>query len=128
MKPASARTGVLGAALCVLIGACSGDTGHEAERRAETSPATGKAIYDTRCAPCHGMDGAGDGPAAAAITPKPRNFRDADFWKARTVAQLHLAVKDGRPGTLMPPFEGVVSDAEIDDVVRYLQTFRPASP
>jgi mono/diheme cytochrome c family protein len=44
------------------------------------------------------------------------------------VAQLHLAVKEGRPGTLMPPFEGVVSDAEIDDVVGYLQTFRPASP
>ena len=125
---ASARVGVFGAALCVLVGACGGDAGRPEARRAEASPASGKGIYVTRCAPCHGMDGAGDGPAAAAITPKPRNFRDADFWKTRTVAQLHLAVKEGRPGTLMPPFEGVVSDAEIDDVVGYLQTFRPASP
>jgi mono/diheme cytochrome c family protein len=125
---ASARVGVFGATLCVLVGACGGDAGQPEARRLEASPGSGKGIYITRCAPCHGMDGAGDGPAAAAITPKPRNFRDADFWKARTVAQLHLAVKEGRPGTLMPPFEGVVSDAEIDDVVGYLQTFRPASP
>jgi len=88
----------------------------------------GKAIYDTRCSPCHGMDGAGDGPAAAAITPKPRNFRDRDFWSGRTDTQLHAVVKEGRPGTLMPPFEGVVSDAEIDAVVAYLRTFRPAAP
>jgi mono/diheme cytochrome c family protein len=120
--------GFLGVALCVLVGACGSDAGHHEERRAEASPARGKAIFDTRCAPCHGMDGAGDGPAAAAITPKPRNFRDADFWKARTVAQLRLAVKEGRPGTLMPPFEGVLSDPEMDHVVAYLQTFRPASP
>lgn len=130
---ASARAGrrtavFFGAALCVVAGACGGDPSHQEERRVEAPSAGGKAIYDTRCSPCHGMDGAGDGPAAAAITPKPRNFRDPDFWKGRTKAQLHLVVKEGRPGTLMPPFEGVVSDAEIEDVVEYLHTFRPVAP
>jgi mono/diheme cytochrome c family protein len=120
---------LLAIALCVLAYACGGDAGQHAEQQAHAAPAAdGKAIYDTRCSPCHGMDGAGDGPAAAAITPKPRNFRDGEFWKARTDAQLHAVVKDGRPGTLMPPFEGVVSDAEIDAIVAYLRTFRPAAP
>jgi mono/diheme cytochrome c family protein len=88
----------------------------------------GKDVYEIRCAPCHGANGAGDGPAAAALNPRPRNFRDADFWKGRTVQQLRLVVKQGRPGTLMTPFEGVLSDAEIDAVVAYVQAFRPPAP
>ncbi len=86
----------------------------------------GREVYETRCAPCHGSDGKGDGPAAAAITPPPRNFRDPSFWNGRTAQQLTVTVKDGRPGTLMQPFKGVLSDAEIADVVAYVETFRPA--
>jgi mono/diheme cytochrome c family protein len=87
--------------------------------------ANGKALYELRCAPCHGNDGRGDGPAAQAITPKPRNFRDAAFWKGTTREQILTVVRDGRPQTLMAGFQGVLSDAEIDDVIAYLQSFRP---
>ena len=48
------------------------------------------------------------------------------FWKGRTREQLRLVVEQGKPGTLMAPFEGALTSAEIDDVVAYLQTFRPA--
>lgn len=95
---------------------------------AATDAAKGKATYETRCSPCHGVEGGGDGPAAAAIVPKPRNFRDPQFWTGRTAVQLRLVVKQGRPGTLMAPFEGVLSNDEIDDVVAYIQTFRPKNP
>src|SRR5437763_310034 len=71
-------------------------------------------------------EGGGDGPAAAAIEPRPRNCRDPAFWKGRTREQLRLVVEQGKPGTLMAPFEGALSPAEIDDVVAYLQSFRPA--
>jgi cytochrome c553 len=87
--------------------------------------ADGAAVYEIRCAPCHGAGGAGDGPAAAAIVPKPRNFRDPGFWRARTRTQLRLTVEQGRPGTLMSPFKGVLSDEEIDAVVRHVESFRP---
>jgi mono/diheme cytochrome c family protein len=99
--------------------------GREAAPAAPQDAARGKSVYETRCAACHGTEGGGDGPAAAAITPKPRNFRDPEFWRGRTAAQLKLVVKQGRPGTLMAPFEGILSDAEIDDVVAYIQSFRP---
>ena len=88
----------------------------------------GKVTYEQRCAPCHGSDGKGDGPAAAALTPPPRNFRDPAFWKDRTADQIRQTVLQGRPGTLMAPFKGVLSAEEIDDVVAYLQSFRPAAP
>jgi mono/diheme cytochrome c family protein len=96
--------------------------GSGAERVVET---VGRRLYLERCAPCHGERGDGDGPAAAAIEPKPQNFRDAAFWKGRTTAQLRQAVRQGKPGTLMAPFEGVLSDEEIDAVVAYLAQFRP---
>jgi mono/diheme cytochrome c family protein len=86
----------------------------------------GRAVFEIRCAPCHGSSGGGDGPAAAALEPKPRNFRDPGFWRGRTRTSLRLTVEQGRPGTMMSPFKGVLSDAEIDGVVRYVESFRPA--
>jgi high-affinity iron transporter len=112
------RWWALGGGLCVLgIGAAHAE---EASR--------GRIVYVTRCAPCHGPQGAGDGPAAAAITPKPRNFREPEFWNGRTRAQLLVVVRDGRPGTMMAPFAGVLSDADIEGVVDYLEAFRPRGP
>jgi mono/diheme cytochrome c family protein len=33
-------------------------------------------IFATRCTPCHGERGRGDGPASAGLVPKPRDFSD----------------------------------------------------
>ena len=115
------------AAVALVLSACGGDAGAPAPAAAPVRDAArGQSVFDLRCAPCHGTGGGGDGPAAVAITPKPRNFRDAEFWKGRTGPQLRLVVRQGKPGTLMPPFEGVLSEAEIDDVVAYMEHFRPA--
>ena len=43
------------------------------------SIAEGKKTFQTYCAACHGEKGKGDGPAAAALTPKPRNYTDTAF-------------------------------------------------
>jgi mono/diheme cytochrome c family protein len=111
----------------VALPACGREPQREAAAPA-SAPVTarGQPLYEIRCAPCHGVGGGGDGPAAAGIDPKPRNFRDPAFWKGRSAEQLRLVVRQGRPGSLMPPFEGLLSDAEIDDVVAYVQSFRPA--
>lgn len=45
-------------------------------------------IYTTYCATCHGAKGAGDGAAAAALTPKPRTFADGKWQKS--VSDDHL--------------------------------------
>ncbi len=90
----------------------------------------GKAVYQKWCAGCHGETGAGDGPAAATMLPRPRNFTGA-VYKIRTTASgqlptdadLERAVAEGLPGTAMPPWRGRLSDAERRDVVAYLKTF-----
>ena len=35
--------------------------------------ARGKDLFGSNCSSCHGAAGAGDGPSAATMTPKPRN-------------------------------------------------------
>src|SRR5438093_10035008 len=37
----------------------------------------GKKIYFRKCVWCHGVDGAGDGPGADRLWPRPRNFTQA---------------------------------------------------
>jgi mono/diheme cytochrome c family protein len=39
-----------------------------------TSPASGKEMYNTYCAVCHGMDGKGGGPAAEALKVPPTDL------------------------------------------------------
>lgn len=60
-------------------GAAPGGTAAVAEARQ---------IFDTRCATCHGPEGRGDGPGSAGLSPKPRNFQDAD-WQA-SVSDAHI--------------------------------------
>src|SRR5438874_1615518 len=90
----------------------------------------GKAVYAKWCAGCHGDTGAGDGPAAAAMVPRPRNFTGA-VYKIRTTASGQLptdadlmrAIDEGLPGSAMPAWKGRLSDAERRDVIAYIKTF-----
>ena len=38
------------------------------------SPVNGKAMFDVYCTPCHGKEGKGDGPAAAALKKPPADL------------------------------------------------------
>jgi len=39
-----------------------------------TTPSSGKQMYVSYCAPCHGMDGRGQGPAASALKTPPADL------------------------------------------------------
>lgn len=47
-----------------------------------TSNAEAREIYRVRCMTCHGADGTGSGPGAAALDPKPRNYADPAWQQA----------------------------------------------
>jgi mono/diheme cytochrome c family protein len=70
----------------------------EPPKPAEPAPVateTAADVFKNRCTPCHGANGLGDGPAAAALNPKPRNYTDAAWQKSVTDDQLKKTILYG---------------------------------
>lgn len=51
-----------------------------------------RAVYDNRCAPCHGTTGAGDGPQAATTKPRPQRLTDPIWQSNVTNARLSRVI------------------------------------
>ncbi|MBI4592625.1 MAG: c-type cytochrome, partial [Candidatus Rokubacteria bacterium] len=90
--------------------------------------AAGKAVYELKCAGCHGEKGDGKGPAAELLDPRPRDFTTG-VYKIRTTAtkiptdqDLLRVITDGMPGTSMPPWK-VLSEKDRWNLVAYIKTF-----
>ena len=56
-----------------------------------TSPASGKEMFVTYCAVCHGADGRGAGPAAAALKTQPANLTQLTAKNNGKYPDLHVA-------------------------------------
>jgi mono/diheme cytochrome c family protein len=89
--------------------------------------AGGYSLYRTHCLHCHGVSGAGDGPTAAFLYPRPRDYRKGLFKFTSTAtgakptrADLRKTVEYGLHGTSMPAFDPLMSPAEIEQVLDYL--------
>jgi len=66
-----------------------------AESDSALAAATAKTTFNAKCVVCHGSVGLGDGPGAAALTPKPRAFADAAWQGAVTDEQIAKAIVEG---------------------------------
>lgn len=84
----------------------------------------GKTIYDTNCAACHGVSGDGAGPAAVALTPKPRNFVQGQFKYGGDDASLTKTVQNGVKNTAMPAWKDSVNPEQTKAVIAYLKAFK----
>lgn len=104
-----------------------------AEAQAAGDAAQGKAVYEKKCALCHGDKGDGAGPGAPLLDPRPRDFtkgkykiRSSASGQAPTDADLFRIIAEGMPGTSMPGWKAL---AEKDrwNLVAYLKTFAPTA-
>lgn len=51
--------------------------------------------FETLCSTCHGKNGTGDGPAAATLDPKPRNYTDKAWQASVTDDQIKKIILEG---------------------------------
>lgn len=90
----------------------------------------GKKIYNFRCSPCHGFGGAGDGPAAMILDPRPRDFtrglfkfKTTPFGEVVWEGDLFRTISRGIPRTAMPSWKNILSEEERWQVIAFVKTF-----
>jgi mono/diheme cytochrome c family protein len=120
MKSLVTGTLILAVAAAASAGAKKGGASKAAQI------AEGRTVFEANCAACHGPSGMGDGPAAAALDPKPRNLTDAAYMKTRSEAALRKVIAEGGQSSGLSPvmvgWQGTLTPAQIDAVLAYVQS------
>ena len=94
--------------------------------------AKGRPLYQQYCSMCHGAQGKGNGPAAAAMKPRPRDHTESAYMNTLSDDHLMRVLADGGQAVnrspLMPGWKGTLTPAQMRDVIAYLRTLAaPAS-
>jgi len=89
--------------------------------------AMGQATYHTTCAPCHGEKGKGDGPAAAALNPKPRDHSNGAYMDKLTNDHLFKVITQGGAAFGYPtmPAQPTLKDDTVKNVIAYVRSLSP---
>jgi mono/diheme cytochrome c family protein len=86
----------------------------------------GKAKFQQFCATCHGPAGAGDGPASAALRPKPRPLGDAEWQASVDDDYLRKVITEGGAAVglspMMTPWGHTLKGDDLENVVAYVRS------
>jgi FTR1 family protein len=82
----------------------------------------GQRLYQENCGSCHGISGMGDGPAAAALRPRPPAIGSAAVAAIVSPAMVFRKMSIGVTGTAMPPFATTLTAEQRWNVVAYLSS------
>lgn len=95
-----------------------GDAGH------------GQQLYVQNCASCHGAGGKGDGPASAALNPKPADHTNKATIGNRSDEELSNIIKMGGGIVGKPTMIGFpqLSEKDLNDLVAHLRIISGSEP
>jgi mono/diheme cytochrome c family protein len=82
----------------------------------------GKDLFTTNCVSCHGTEGKGDGVAAVALNPAPRNFLNNEGWtKGTDFPSMYTTIQKGIIGTGMIGYDFLPIEDRIA-LIHYIRT------
>ncbi len=85
----------------------------------------GQADYQLYCAPCHGPEGRGDGPAALA-DPKPADHSDPEYMATLSDKQVYCVIQNGGvalgKSPLMVGWGSVLNEEQLRDVLAFVRS------
>ena len=88
--------------------------------RASLAQNSGADTFKAKCLMCHGADGLGNTQMGKALGVMPYNAPDVKALKDPDLAAI---IKNGK-NNKMPAFGGQLTDAQINDVVKYIHTLQ----
>jgi mono/diheme cytochrome c family protein len=85
----------------------------------------GNALFAKYCAACHGPSGKGDGAAAAALNPKPKDLTDKAYVAGLKDDYLFTLIQKGGAAVgkspLVPAFGAQLKEGDIKDVIAFVR-------
>jgi len=99
-----------------------------ADQKASGEHAEAAKLFGYYCTMCHGENGDGTGPAAAALDPKPRDFTDEKVMSGISEERIVKSITEGREGTAMAAWGGTLTEEQIRKLARYVRTFSNGPP
>jgi mono/diheme cytochrome c family protein len=88
----------------------------------------GRELYRANCSSCHGDNGMGDGPSAATMNPKPRNFHSLQGWtNGSKVSQIYKTLQEGIIKNGMASYN-FMPPADRFALIHYVRTFAQGQP
>jgi mono/diheme cytochrome c family protein len=133
MRPMSAifiALGTLGLAIACSSQAREGTAPAAAAAKpakAVVTPAVlerGAQLYKSNCAVCHGDQGRGDGPAASALKPPPRDHTDRAYMSTITDEDMAKTITIGGVLKNKPLMPGTpqIKGADLEALVAYVRS------
>ena len=83
--------------------------------------AVGEGVWVQRCASCHGIGGASNGPMSVSLSRLPRELSSFAWQAERSDVQIADAIRLGLAGTAMPAARDLTA-SELDGVVAWVRT------
>ena len=82
----------------------------------------GAEVFRANCELCHGPQGHGDGIAGQSLEPKPKDL--ADLQAIVGDDYLFWRIHEGKPGTAMVAWNGILTDEQIWQAVAFIRTLK----
>jgi mono/diheme cytochrome c family protein len=84
--------------------------------------AAGADVFRANCESCHGPQGHGDGVAGQSLDPRPKNL--ADLQAIVGDDYLFWRIYEGKPGTAMIGWNGILTDEQIWQAVSFIRMMK----
>jgi mono/diheme cytochrome c family protein len=104
---------LLPAALAAWLAYVAPASSQQTAAAPDNAPFNAQQLFATTCGWCHSGGGREAGKGPQLMDSK----RDDDFLRNR--------IKNGKPGA-MPAFGTTFSDAQIDDIIKYIRALKPS--
>jgi len=115
-------------AMALAIGPLAVPAPRAEERFVGGSAAAGRTVFSTYCIRCHGEQADGNSELARVLRPAPANLRRSALTAEQKVRVVHLGGPAGLGrASVMPSWDGILSDGQILDVVAYVETLRESA-
>jgi mono/diheme cytochrome c family protein len=96
--------------------------------RSDTLIARGRVLFSANCVSCHGDEGRGDGPTAATLNPRPRNFHSLAGWvNGSKVSAIYKTLEEGLAKSGMASYS-YLAPADRFALAHYVRSFASGQP